>query len=257
MTADVFISYDHDDKEFAIEFRRNLETFLQAHLDSSIQVWMDDRIPNGAYWRDEIDRKLDAASLVIVIVSPASMQSAYVTYEWTYTWFKLRKETYWLYFRRCDETGIFGRLRDFQFPLTACLRPDEARSSEKYEDEGKKLEVIFEEINGRLQELPRFKDALQKLTNPNGIREDQVQAAQQLGQAEYLKLTACNFLLEAAEHQLSGRGNGVVSQAVADALFKVGDKRALPALWRLYRIVGSYEPAVNSIVAALNKLSCD
>ena len=106
MAIDVFISYSHHNRSFAEKLQ------LKLHHAGIKDTWMDNRIPNGAFWRPEIDRNLDAASLIVVVVSPKSMKSAYVTYEWCYSWFKRKKELYdlyWIYLLECkNKVGMFG-----------------------------------------------------------------------------------------------------------------------------------------------------
>ncbi len=73
----VFISYAHKDEKKAKKFKRE----LQNKLGSSIRVWMDDDIPEGKDWRQNILKHLNSSALVVVIVSPNSIVSSRVLYE--------------------------------------------------------------------------------------------------------------------------------------------------------------------------------
>ncbi|MBK8137629.1 MAG: toll/interleukin-1 receptor domain-containing protein [Chloroflexi bacterium] len=75
----VFISYKHEEHS-----RLLLETLVGKLKDHGYAVWYDKHIDGGSRWRIEIDRALDAAFAVIVIVTPASSNSTYVIYEWAY-----------------------------------------------------------------------------------------------------------------------------------------------------------------------------
>lgn len=75
--AHVFISYAHADFEFAENLKHRLEK-------ADIDVWMDENIPPGRKWRDEIDEKLHESFAVVVIITPESVKSPSVTYEWIF-----------------------------------------------------------------------------------------------------------------------------------------------------------------------------
>ncbi len=73
-TLDVFFSYAHQDEA--------LRDQLQAHLavlerQGLIRTWHDRRIGAGQDWAGEIDAKLDAADLVLLLVSPDFVASDY------------------------------------------------------------------------------------------------------------------------------------------------------------------------------------
>jgi HEAT repeat protein len=72
----VFISYAHSDNDFA----QLVRTELQA---AEIQTWLaQESLKAGEDWREGIDDAIKESFAVIVIISPASDQSKYVTYEW-------------------------------------------------------------------------------------------------------------------------------------------------------------------------------
>src|SRR5437868_9264932 len=105
MELDVLISYSHADTQFVGQLRQKLE-------HKGYSVWTDRDI--RAYWKKEIDEYLLAASLVLVIVSPKSMKSAYVTYEWCRAWFELEKAPHFLYLRDSASIGMISRIREDQ-----------------------------------------------------------------------------------------------------------------------------------------------
>lgn len=76
--ADVFISYSRKDEVFA---RQLAESLSIAELD----VWIDvDDIPVGMKWSSAIEKGLQYSQLMIVIITPDSMQSRNVEDEWQY-----------------------------------------------------------------------------------------------------------------------------------------------------------------------------
>lgn len=219
--VDVFISYAHENADFASKFFSVLSS-------RSLKVWLDQaRLLNGFFWKKEIDQNLDKASLLVVIVSPASMDSAYVTYEWCRAWLKNQTDIYWIYFQDCSlQKGMITRLTDdFQFPFDKCLEGRSLDSS---------LELIGDEIQTRLQSKSSLVNALNILVNAHASTEEKVQAAEILGDAQTHAIIACNFLLEGMKMQLTSRfANGNAQTAIAGALQKVGDLRAIPYLLRL------------------------
>ena len=74
----VFISYSSEDSVFA--------DLLKMKLDkASIKVWIDKtRLNAGEEWRNEIDLGIIDCDALILIVTPESCKSSYVTYEWAF-----------------------------------------------------------------------------------------------------------------------------------------------------------------------------
>lgn len=72
----VFLSYSRKDRYFAELARLKL-------AEEQISVWVDrNTIRAGEEWRNEIDEGITGSQVVVVALSPHSMNSAYVTYEW-------------------------------------------------------------------------------------------------------------------------------------------------------------------------------
>jgi len=216
---DVFISYSRKDADFA----KKLYSVLH---DQGLNPWLDsERILNGFLWREEIDQNLDRASLVVIIVSPDSMRSAYVTYEWCRAWLKSSTELYWIYFKRCNnKSGVFTRLGEFQFPYDKCLN-------------GSLLDSDLETITGEIQKRLQYKSELAKARDDllrRASTEEKRIAAEILGNAETHAAIACGYLLEGLKRQLiSDEANGEAQRAIASALQRVGDFRAIPYLLKL------------------------
>lgn len=76
----IFISYQHDDVDFAENLKHRIET-------AGFNVWMDsDKLNVGEDWRVGIDQGIKASSALIVIMTPAAKASEYVTYEWAFAY---------------------------------------------------------------------------------------------------------------------------------------------------------------------------
>jgi HEAT repeat protein len=73
----IFISYNQEDADFAAVLMTNLE---KAGFDT----WMDkSRLRAGSDWSQEIDQGIFTALAVVLVMSPDSRASEYVTYEWS------------------------------------------------------------------------------------------------------------------------------------------------------------------------------
>src|ERR1035441_9343706 len=70
----VFISYAHEDEELRQEFVKHLS---QLKRDGLIQDWHDREITAGSEWAGQIDEHLNAADIVVLLVSPDFVASEY------------------------------------------------------------------------------------------------------------------------------------------------------------------------------------
>lgn len=76
--AHVFLSYDHEDHHFA-------ELVISKLEGADIEVWQDTAsIEGGDLWADKIDQAITNCHAIVLILSPNSAVSQYVTYEWSY-----------------------------------------------------------------------------------------------------------------------------------------------------------------------------
>jgi hypothetical protein len=75
--ADVFISYNQTDRELARILVRSLE-------EAGLSVWWDQRIRPTATWDEAIEREIKAAGAVVVLWTPASVESKFVRSEATF-----------------------------------------------------------------------------------------------------------------------------------------------------------------------------
>ena len=81
----VFISYASKDSIFADLTKMKLK-------EAGIRVWLDHgELRGGEEWRDSIDRGIDSSDTMLVILTPNSFKSPYVTYEWGFALGKEKK----------------------------------------------------------------------------------------------------------------------------------------------------------------------
>jgi TIR domain len=70
----VFVSYAHKDERY----RQRLEiSLIQLQRDGLITVWHDRKILPGQEWDQEIDRNLESAEIILLLVSPDFLGSKY------------------------------------------------------------------------------------------------------------------------------------------------------------------------------------
>jgi hypothetical protein len=105
----VFISYSHQDEKM----RRKLGQHLAALVnDRLIQIWHDRAIEAGADWEGEINREIDEADLILLLVSAAFLDSPYCRRELVRA---LEKRSAGqslpipIILRPCDWTSVFNR----------------------------------------------------------------------------------------------------------------------------------------------------
>lgn len=70
----LFISYCHKDEEFRISLGEHLAGLLRKQ---AITIWHDRKLTAGEDWRNKIDENLEAADLVIFLITPAFLASEY------------------------------------------------------------------------------------------------------------------------------------------------------------------------------------
>jgi hypothetical protein len=73
----LFISYARKDEAFVHDLVQELQNY-------NVALWMDKNIEYGSAWDETIDSQLADCDAILVIATPASMASPYVTYEWSY-----------------------------------------------------------------------------------------------------------------------------------------------------------------------------
>jgi TIR domain len=70
----VFYSYSHKDEQYRDELEEHLSLLKRQNL---IQSWHDRRISAGQEWQGLIDESLEAANVILFLVSAAFLASDY------------------------------------------------------------------------------------------------------------------------------------------------------------------------------------
>lgn len=73
-SVNIFCSYSHEDRDLMEGLKKHL---LLLERQGLIAVWNDREISPGVYWKDEINQQLDAAQIILLMVSPDFMNSKY------------------------------------------------------------------------------------------------------------------------------------------------------------------------------------
>jgi tetratricopeptide (TPR) repeat protein len=80
MPKHVFISYQHEDGDFA-------DNLIYKIKEAGLETCVDnDRLHAGEDWRAEIDTAIKNAFALVVVMTPEAKSSEYVTYEWAFAW---------------------------------------------------------------------------------------------------------------------------------------------------------------------------
>jgi hypothetical protein len=74
MSVSIFFCYAHEDEDLLNKLKRHLWPLQRQGL---IAVWHDRDISAGSEWEQEIDRHLNAAQIILLLVSPDFMFSEY------------------------------------------------------------------------------------------------------------------------------------------------------------------------------------
>jgi formylglycine-generating enzyme required for sulfatase activity len=124
--AEIFIAYSTKDELFARQLAKSLTT-----LGANVFIAVEGSIPAGSTWPDTIQQELDLCKIMLLVVTPDSMQSKNVKTEWQY-FFNKDKEIIPVVLERADVSFQLHSLQYIDF--------------EKY-----KYEVAFEQLHSELR----------------------------------------------------------------------------------------------------------
>jgi len=253
----VFVSYTHradEDRDFAQKFCWELQGKFDE-LGEPVHVWMDEQLLNGKDWRRQIQRRLNSTSLVAVILSPDSIKSSWVLYEWNYSLLVQQSEPYLVHFRNCPDAEL-RRFTDYELGGALVLQAGQAK--EVWTEKQHETDAILNDIASRLKGFSELRHYYNILTSDCKV-EVQQGAADRLGVVpDGLKLAATNYLIEALEYWLDHRdSNGYVLASIASALGKLGKKKAIPILGELFIAQAGQADVLRVVARALNHLACE
>src|SRR5712692_6640492 len=70
----LFLSYAHEDEPFCQELKKHLRLLERQSL---ISAWYDRQIIAGTNWAEEIDKQLERASIILLLISADFLASDY------------------------------------------------------------------------------------------------------------------------------------------------------------------------------------
>ncbi|MBI5958387.1 MAG: toll/interleukin-1 receptor domain-containing protein [Chloroflexi bacterium] len=108
MTRQIFISYTRDDEQFAKHLADTL-------CETGANVWLD--IYNarpGRHWARSIEQALAESKMMIVVLSPAALESAHIAVEWQ-AYLEAYRPVIPVMSRRCDPPGPLRTRRPVDF----------------------------------------------------------------------------------------------------------------------------------------------
>src|SRR5579884_2395957 len=73
-TIEIFCCYAHEDRPYLNKLKSHLSSYQR---DGIINMWHDASIPPGAEWEAEIAERLNTANIILLLISPAFMNSDY------------------------------------------------------------------------------------------------------------------------------------------------------------------------------------
>jgi WD40 repeat protein len=128
----IFISYSHEDAVQMSELRKHLRS-LEA--SGRAEVWVDALIGAGRDWDSEIDQRLEAADIILVLLSADYLDSSYCWREMDRAVARAtagEAVTIPIVLRQCDwehlDIGRFQGLPEGAIPIASSGEPDEMRA---------------------------------------------------------------------------------------------------------------------------------
>ena len=74
MSIEIFFCYAHEDKTYLNKLKKHLIPLQRGHL---IDTWHDADISPGAVWEEEVNKHLNTAHIILMLISPDFMASDY------------------------------------------------------------------------------------------------------------------------------------------------------------------------------------
>jgi hypothetical protein len=203
----IFISYKHEDEDFVsiLEDKLKAEKFI---------IWTDKDLLVGEDWKQGIDDAIRSSFALIVVMTPESRASEYVTYEWAFAWGVGVKVIPIMLVK----TEIHPRLETLQY-LNFTTRREEKQPWGKLIERLKKLQekMVQSELNTLLRDLENSR-----------IAATRQKAAERLG--EIRAVAAVPALIKTLDYDRSKR----VQVAALEALEKIDTDESIEAAeaWR-------------------------
>lgn len=171
----IFISYSHQDSHFV----HHLQQLLKGEFGFS--TWLDTvSIKGGDNWRTSIHKGIDNSFAIVLVISPDSMSSEFVTYEWMYATGK-SIPIIPIKFRYDDKMFIYDALKSIQMcDFTSPTYPEEDKLSNALKRELNRYEKSVESSKS----LYNIEQVLNYLEHGDEVaRLEAIEVAYKLGNA--------------------------------------------------------------------------
>ncbi len=154
MSVSIFFSYSHKDEALRDKVAEHLSALKRNKV---IQAWHDRMIPVGSEWKDEIDRNLNTADIILLLVSASFLSSEYC---WSLELERAmaRHEAgdacvIPVILRPCDWEGTpFAKLQ---------MLPKDAKAVTSWSNEDEALTNVAQGIRGTVKQVAERKTAVQ------------------------------------------------------------------------------------------------
>ncbi|MBZ0285113.1 MAG: HEAT repeat domain-containing protein [Anaerolineae bacterium] len=226
----IFISYSHEDEDFANELKENLS-------GQGYQPWVDkSRLEAGDNWLEAVDSAINRAFALILVLSPHSVSSQYVIYEFGYA-VGVRLDVIPILHRPIDA-------RD-QHPRLAALHYLNFTSSERYPwpQLYTRLERSKSQRRSNLSAIQQIRPRLESLR-----LEECLDAVENLSQIN--DPAAYEAILDAAQHPMKDVRAHAMSKLIELTL--PNDTRAMPMLQQALQ--DPYLPIRKGAIQILGKM---
>lgn len=170
----VFVSYSREDEPLRVELEKHLSSLRRSH---AIADWYDRKIDAGTEWAKEIDRRLQSADVILLLISPAFIHSEYCS-GMELTQAMARHEA-----GQACVIPIILRPADWENEPFAKLQayPDHAKPVTKWEDRDEAFVTI---VRGIRAAVTRIAERLSALPTPEEETEAIVEKIVEIGQGE-------------------------------------------------------------------------
>ena len=174
MSSDIFISYAHEDKN-----EKWFEELIQQFESLDIPFWIDKDIQGGQKWREEINSAIQAASIYVLIITPAFMKSKYIKND-EMPRIKANKDciVYPILAKKCAYLKIFPWLKEIQ----------------RGGGHAKPLETLGDNLNDHLTKLVEELDKLLKEQPPFSKKMPETKPVQKSSSETCVKKLQPNIL---------------------------------------------------------------
>ena len=143
----VFISYSHEDEKMRVRMGKHLASLVS---DGLIRIWHDREIEAGADWEANINEEIEAADIILLLVSASFLDSRYCQKELLRALDRRsagKAMPIPIILRPCDWTSVFNRPK---FKTQALPRDDQPVAGGRWPNQDAAFTAIAKELRLRV-----------------------------------------------------------------------------------------------------------